>query len=315
MPLRGPDREPADVVGDLHERRGERLQRAVRVHHARRSSASASNLLGAVTNGSPVSRASSAATFTANSRMRVEAGADRGAAERQLAQVRQRGVDVREPVVELRDVAGELLAQRERRRVLQVGAADLDDVRELAAPCASSVSRSFFTAGFSVALERDHRGDVHRGGKRVVRRLPLVDVVVRVHEALLAALAAEQLGGAVARAPRSRSCWSACRSRSATRPAGTDRRACRRAPRRRPAMIASPFFSSSTPSAMLTAAAAFFTSTCARTTSSGMVSPGKWKCWRLRCGLRAPQPVGGDLDVAHRVALDAYFLASCSLVN
>src|SRR5262249_16679055 len=48
-------------------------------------------------------------------------------------------------------------------------------------------------------------------------------------------------------------------------------------------MIARPFSRASVPSATLTAAAAFLTSTCARTTSIGIVSPGKWKCARLRC--------------------------------
>ena len=57
--------------------------------------ASASNLLGAVTNGSPVSRAISCGHLHRELRMRVQPGADRGAAERELAQVRQRGVDVR----------------------------------------------------------------------------------------------------------------------------------------------------------------------------------------------------------------------------
>ena len=62
--------------------------------------------------------------------MRVEPGADGGAALRQLEHVRQRRLDMALRVRELRDVARELLAQRERRGVLQVGAADLHDVRE-----------------------------------------------------------------------------------------------------------------------------------------------------------------------------------------
>ncbi len=43
--------------------------------------------------------------------------------------------DVANALVKLRDVTGELLAERERRRVLQVRAADLDDVGERAALC------------------------------------------------------------------------------------------------------------------------------------------------------------------------------------
>ena len=89
-----------------------------------------SNLFGAVTNGRPVSLPIAAATFTANSRMRVQPRADRGAAERELVQMRQRRFDVAHALVELRDVARKLLAERERRRVLQVRAADLHDVVE-----------------------------------------------------------------------------------------------------------------------------------------------------------------------------------------
>ena len=45
-----------------------------------------------------------------------------------------RVLDALEVGVELGDVAGELLAERERHRVLEVGPADLDDVGELRRP-------------------------------------------------------------------------------------------------------------------------------------------------------------------------------------
>src|SRR5207302_8904572 len=63
----------------------------------------------------------------------LEAGAHRGTAQRQLAQVRQRALHVADAVVELRHPAGGLLAQRQRRRVLQMRAADLHDLAELLA--------------------------------------------------------------------------------------------------------------------------------------------------------------------------------------
>ncbi len=65
-------------------------------------------------------------------RRRIQPGADRGAAERQLAQMRQAGMQVAVGLLELRHVAGELLAERERRRILQMRAADLHDVLECA---------------------------------------------------------------------------------------------------------------------------------------------------------------------------------------
>ena len=65
--------------------------------------ASASNLFGALDERQrPSAARAPAATRSPNSRMRVEAGADRGAADRELAQVRQRCLEVRDAVVELR---------------------------------------------------------------------------------------------------------------------------------------------------------------------------------------------------------------------
>ena len=63
-------------------------------------------------------------------RVRVESCADRGAAQRQLEHMRERVLDVRLRVLELRGVAREFLTQGQRRRVLQMRAADLDDVGE-----------------------------------------------------------------------------------------------------------------------------------------------------------------------------------------
>src|SRR5438270_12423338 len=64
-------------------------------------------------------------------RMGVEPGADRRPANRELERVRQRRGNVRTRMPELRRVALELLTERPLRRVLQVRAADLDDVDEL----------------------------------------------------------------------------------------------------------------------------------------------------------------------------------------
>ena len=56
-------------------------------------------------------------------RVRVEAGAGRGAAERDLRDLRQRVLDARAAEPDLRGVAGELLAERHRHGVHQVRAA------------------------------------------------------------------------------------------------------------------------------------------------------------------------------------------------
>ena len=129
-------------------------------------------------------------------RMRVQAGADRGAAGGQQQQAGQGVLDQLFGVLELCHVAGKLLAQRQRRRILQVSAADLDDGGE--------VARLRRQRGAQLRQRRQHRlrhgqrrGHVHRGGKDIVRRLPHVDVVVRVQQAAFAARAAQQLGAAV----------------------------------------------------------------------------------------------------------------------
>jgi hypothetical protein len=128
--------------------------------------------------------------------MGVEAGADGGAAQGQLAQMGERGVEVLEPVVELGDVARELLAQGERRRVLQVGAADLHDVAELVGLPLQRVAQALHGRTDVLADGLDG-GHVHGGGEDVVGGLPQVDVVVGVDESPLAARPAQELAGPV----------------------------------------------------------------------------------------------------------------------
>ena len=77
----------------------------------------------------------------------VQPGADRRAALRQLEEIFGRLLDAPHAVFELRHVAGKFLAERQRRRVLRMRAADLDDVRELrrllgrARPCSFCTRR------------------------------------------------------------------------------------------------------------------------------------------------------------------------------
>ena len=159
--------------------------------------ASASNLLGAVVNGRPVMAAMRSATFSAKPIGRIEAGADGGAALGQLHQRRQRLLDARDAVLDLLRVAGELLAERQRRCILRMGAADLDDVRPGLAPCRSSALRRCRSAGSRRCVDLLGAGDVHGRRIGVVRRLAHVDVVVGMHGLLRAHLAAQHLDGAV----------------------------------------------------------------------------------------------------------------------
>ena len=105
------------------------------------------------------------------------------------------------PVIELRDVPGKLLPERQRRRVLQVRAADLDDGGEgiglLRERGAQRRERREQTMDDAV----DGR-DIHGGGEDVVRRLAAIDVVVRMHAARSVVRSATRAAHQLARAVR-----------------------------------------------------------------------------------------------------------------
>jgi hypothetical protein len=77
---------------------------------------------------------------------RVEAGADGGAALGEFAEAGQGHFDALDRGGDLCGIAGKFLAERQRRGVLGVGAADLDDVAK-AFTLASSAACRCFSAG------------------------------------------------------------------------------------------------------------------------------------------------------------------------
>ncbi len=188
-------RQPADVVRDLGERDRERLQRSVQ-QHERLVAGQRGELVGRASKRQTGERGDPPRATLAELRVGVEAGADRGAAERELVHGGQRRLDGGARDVDLRDPAGHFLADRERRRVLQVRPADLDDagkrprlgVERLAQP---ADRRQQAPDGFLGGR------DVHRRRKRVVRRLALIHVIVRVHRLLAADDAAGELDRAI----------------------------------------------------------------------------------------------------------------------
>ncbi len=112
-------------------------------------------------------------------RMRVEAGAGRGAAERDLAEPRQRVADARDALAHLRCVAGELLAERDRDGVHPVRPARLDDVVELLR-LRLERGRELLHRRQQVVRDLVERREMHGRREDVVRGLAHVDVVVRV---------------------------------------------------------------------------------------------------------------------------------------
>ena len=277
--------------------------------------ASASNLFGALTKGWPVSSASFAARAAAELGVGVEAGADRRPAERELEQAGERLLEARDAVVELRRPAGDLLAERERRRVHEVGAADLHDVAGRPRPSPRACRAGARPPGSTSRRRASTVGHVDRGGEGVVRGLAAVHVVVRVDEAPLAALAAEDLAGAVRQdlvdvhVRLGAAAGLPHHERELVVPAAGQHLVRRghdgaRPSRRRGA-----------PSSTWTRATAFFTRTRAWTRASGTRSPEIRKCSSERCGLRAPQALGRHLDRAEacpsRCACDRCRLRPC----
>ena len=148
--------------------------------------ASASNLLGAVSKGRRVSCAISVGELLGEALGRVEPGADRGAALGELVEPGQHRLDPGDARFDLEGIARKFLAERQRGRVLEMGAADLDDpvpARRLRGePAVDGVERRKEPLG-----DRARGGDVHRGREAVVGRLALVDMIVGVDRRFAAA--------------------------------------------------------------------------------------------------------------------------------
>ena len=99
--------------------------------------------------------------------MGVEPGADRGAALRELIEPVQRLLDALHAVVDLRRIAAEFLSESQRGRVLQVRAADLEDVLERLCLVLERLVQPA-QARDSAGKRSQGRGDMHRGGEGVV---------------------------------------------------------------------------------------------------------------------------------------------------
>jgi len=110
--------------------------------------------------------------------------------------VGQAGLNALDVAVELSDVAGELLAQSERSSILQVGAANLDQVLELLDLLLQSVAQGL-EGGQEGVLELDNGGNVHDGREGVVGGGRHVDVIVGVDGLLGTHGTAQDLNGAV----------------------------------------------------------------------------------------------------------------------
>ena len=148
--------------------------------------------------------------------MRVEPGADRGAAQRDLAEPRECVLHARRSLPHLRCIAAEFLAERDRDCVHPVRAAATSRRRQTpglrssdAAELVERGRRSFMISSSAARCTAD--------GKTSFDDWPM----------LTSSFACTSSPASVA-APRSRSCSTTCPSRSGRRRSGTGRRARRR---------------------------------------------------------------------------------------
>lgn len=191
----GTGAEETDVLCDLEEGDGEGVELAVGLDDGVVGGKSlelvgSSDELGAGHLGDLLSDALSEALEG------VEASADGGTTLGEHAQAGKSRLDTLNAVLELGDVARELLTKSQRSGILQVSAADLDDLLELLLLGLESVLEG--NEGRKERLLKvEDGGDVHDGGEGVVGGGAHVDVVVGVDGLLAAHGAAEDLDGAV----------------------------------------------------------------------------------------------------------------------
>ena len=186
----GAGSQPAHVVGDLHHVAGGRLDGAVREHQL---------ILG----GQRVELVGGGDEILAG-QLRylrghgfaealggVQAGADGGAAQRQFLQGLHGQLQQLRVPLQRGTPAADLLAELDGGCILQMGAAGLHDALVLRFQLLEG-GHQMVDGGQQLILDGDHRGDVHRRGEGVVGGLAHVYVVVGVHQLL-----ARQLVGAV----------------------------------------------------------------------------------------------------------------------
>ena len=174
-----PGAHQPQVVADLVQADRDRPQRRRWPRPARRAPPAASKWSRASVSGRSVSAASAGDHRGRESGRGVEPGADRGAAERQLAHVGAGPPRLAAtPCRDGRGVAAELLAERDRRGVHQVRPAALDHVGELAGLGLERRRRGGPGAGQQRPSDQPGRGEVDRRREDVVGRLGGVDVVV-----------------------------------------------------------------------------------------------------------------------------------------
>ena len=196
-PRARPRSHEADIVSDLEQTRGQRIQRAGQFHfrvvHGERlelvrrrdegQARFARHLI-----GEPLRKSGGG----------IEPGSDRGSALRKHVHARHRAFHTLHAIAHGRRVTGKFLAERHGGCILHVGSADLDDPLELDRLLLDG-ARKMLQRGEEGALDLDGGRDVHRRRERIVRGLRAVYMVVGVYGLLRALCPAEHFDGAILR--------------------------------------------------------------------------------------------------------------------
>ena len=128
----------------------------------------------------------------AEPRRRGDAGANCRPAGRQFVKAALAGNDVPFRVAQLMCITGPFLPDRQRHRVLQMGAADLDHLHP-SRRLLLDRRRQRIQLRQQQIVQHPHRRDMHRRGKCVVAGLAHIHMIVRMHRGLCADRPAQQL--------------------------------------------------------------------------------------------------------------------------
>jgi hypothetical protein len=126
----------------------------------------------------------------------VETSTDSGTTLSEVAQTGKSGLDTQNAILELSNVARELLAKGQGSGILQVGATNLDDLVESLLLLVHGILEAL-QGREELLLELENSGNVHGGREGVVGRGGHVDVVIGVDGLLGAHVTAQHLDGAV----------------------------------------------------------------------------------------------------------------------
>ena len=172
--------QQAHVVGDLHQIRRERLERAVEIDQLILAGERV-ELVGRGDKALAGQRGNLLRDGLAERRQGVQPRADRRAAQRQLAHAFHRAANHALIPAEGGRPAADLLPQRQRGRILQVGAADFNHVGIFRAE-ALKRRREPVKRRQDMILRRRQRRNMHRRREGIVGALGFVHVVVGVHQ-------------------------------------------------------------------------------------------------------------------------------------